>query len=105
MHKSLYIISLGILLLSCESQKTVSKNAQQKSTKVNSVVLPKIVKKLPVETEKGEYFTVNLADPTKNDNTASYGSIVTAKPADYNVVKTYFPALAQNFRQKYLILH
>lgn len=35
----------------------------------------------------------------------SYGSIVSAKPAGYKVVKTHFPAVAQNFRQKYVILH
>jgi N-acetylmuramoyl-L-alanine amidase len=51
-----------------------------------------------------DFFTTNIADPTKNDNTASYGSIVSAKPAGYKVVKTYFPAVAQNFRQRYLII-
>ncbi len=52
-----------------------------------------------------DFFTTNIADATKNDNTVSYGSIVSAKPAGYKVVKTYFPAIAQNFRQRYLILH
>jgi N-acetylmuramoyl-L-alanine amidase len=52
-----------------------------------------------------EFFTTNIADPTKNNNTISYGSIVSAKPAGYKVVKTYFPAVGQNFRQRYLILN
>ena len=104
MRKSFYIISLGILLLSCETQKAVVKNPAPKPTPQKQIQPPKPPKP-PVETIKGEYFTVNLSDAAKNDNTASYGSIVTAKPIRYNVVKTYFPALAQNFRQKYLILH
>ena len=52
-----------------------------------------------------EFFTDNIADASKNDNTISYGSIVTADPARFKVVKTFFPAVAQNFRQKYIILH
>ncbi|SFI52614.1 N-acetylmuramoyl-L-alanine amidase [Halpernia frigidisoli] len=104
MRKSLYIISLGISLLSCETQNKVVQTVKPKPTPQKQVQPPKIVKP-PVETERGEYFTVNLADAAKNDNTISFGSIVSAKPAQYNVVKTYFPALAQNFRQKYLVLH
>ncbi|SEF73201.1 N-acetylmuramoyl-L-alanine amidase [Halpernia humi] len=106
MRNSLYIISLGILMLSCGSQKNIKKKVAAKpvATKVNAT--PKIVEKPHVETDKkGDYFTVNLADASKNDNTISYGSIVDAKPAGYKVVKTYFPSLAQNFRQKYLIIH
>jgi hypothetical protein len=53
----------------------------------------------------GDYFTVNIADPTKNDNTISYGSLVGAKPEGYKVTRNHFPAVAQNFRQKYVILH
>ena len=105
MRKSLYIISLGILLLSCETQNKVAKTYKPKTIPENKVLPPKIVKKIPVETDKGEYFKVNLADAAKNDNTISYGSIVTAKPENYNVVKTYFPSMGQNFRQKYLIIH
>jgi N-acetylmuramoyl-L-alanine amidase len=105
MRKSLYIISLGISLLSCETQKNAVKNTQPKSVAVKTISAPQIVKKQVVNTQKGEYFTVNLADASKNNSTVSYGSIVTAKPTGYNVVKTYFPSLAQNFRQKYLIIH
>jgi N-acetylmuramoyl-L-alanine amidase len=105
MHKSLYIISLGLFLLSCESQTNVVKYKQTKPTSLKTSTSPTIAKKSQVETNKGEYFTVNLADATKNDNTISYGSIVTAKPNNYSVIKTYFPAMAQNFRQKYLIIH
>lgn len=105
MRKSLYTIPLGILLFSCGSQTAVKKNTIPKTSPPKTAVAPKVVKKPPVETEKGEYFTVNLADASKNNSTVSYGSIVSAKPLGYKVVKTYFPSLAQNFRQKYLILH
>lgn len=111
MRKTLYIIGLSTFVFSCTSQQNVKKSSYQPKT-------PVVQAKPPVKTpapeapkpkiinEHGvEFFTTNLADPAKNDNTASYGSIVTAKPAGYKVVKTYFPAIAQNFRQRYLILH
>ncbi|WP_417430276.1 N-acetylmuramoyl-L-alanine amidase [Halpernia sp.] len=106
MRKSLYITSLGFLLLSCGSQQNIKNQIPAKPTppKVNTITKP--VEKPHVEThKKGEYFTVNLADATKNDNTISYGSIVTANPIGFQVAKTYFPSVGQNFRQKYLILH
>lgn len=111
MRKTLYIIGLSTLVFSCTSQKNNNKNIYrtktavvQPKTAVNSDSQEKI--KPQVTKEHGvEFFTTNIADVTKNDNTASYGSIVSAKPAGYKVVKTHFPAIAQNFRQKYLILH
>jgi N-acetylmuramoyl-L-alanine amidase len=111
MRKTLYIIGLSVFVFSCTSQKNIKKNTYRPKTPVTQ---PKTATK-PVAPEKTkpqikkesgvEFFTANIADATKNDNTASYGSIVSAKPAGYKVVKTYFPAIAQNFRQKYLILH
>lgn len=104
MRNSLYLIGLAFLIISCGSQKEVAK----------TVVLPKSVSSKPEGTPKpqirkdiqgGEYYTVNIADPTKNDNTISYGSIVSANPKGYTIAKVYFPAIAQNFRQKYVILH
>jgi N-acetylmuramoyl-L-alanine amidase len=111
MRKTLYIIGLSTLVFSCTSQKNVKKSTYkprtattQTKTAVNAQNSDK--NKSEVETEHGvEFFRTNIADITKNDNTTSYGSIVSAKPAGYKVVKTYFPAVAQNFRQKYLILH
>lgn len=104
MRNSLYLIGLAFSIISCGSQKEVAKTA----------VLPKSVSPKPEGTPKpqirkdihgGEYYTVNIADPTKNDNTISYGSIVSANPKGYTIAKVYFPAVAQNFRQKYVILH
>lgn len=103
MRNSLYLIVLAVFLSSCETKKVVQ-------TTTNN---PKPITEKPKETPKpeikhdvhGDYYTVNIADPTKNDNTISYGSIVTAKPSGYKVTRNYFPAVAQNFRQKYLILH
>ncbi|ATL75957.1 N-acetylmuramoyl-L-alanine amidase [Chryseobacterium piperi] len=111
MRKTLYIIGLSAFVFSCAPQKNIKKTVYKPKTPVTQ---PKTVVKTPV-TERPkpqitndhgvEFFTTNIADVTKNDNTASYGSIVSAKPAGYKVVKTFFPAVAQNFRQKYLILH
>lgn len=111
MRKTLYIIGLSVFVFSCTSQKNVKKSTYKPRTPVSQtktgVGSQNLVKNKPdVETEHGvEFFRTNIADITKNDNTASYGSIVSAKPAGYKVVKTHFPAIAQNFRQKYLILH
>lgn len=111
MRKTLYIISLSAFVFSCTSQKTVKKSTYKPKTAVTqpktAINTQNVEKNKPkVETQNGvEFFRTNIADITKNDNTTSYGSIVSAKPAGYKVVKTYFPAIAQNFRQKYLILH
>ncbi|REC47302.1 N-acetylmuramoyl-L-alanine amidase [Chryseobacterium pennipullorum] len=111
MRKTLYIIGLSTFLFSCTSQPTVKKNTYKSK---NPVAQPKPVAKTTtseapkpkITNDRGvEFFTTNIADPAKNDNTVSYGSIVSAKPGGYKVVKTYFPAIAQNFRQRYLILH
>ena len=111
MRKTLYIIGLSAFVFSCAPQKNMKKNTYQPKT---PVVQPKPVAKTQtseapkpkVVSDHGvDFFTTNIADPAKNDNTASYGSIVSAKPAGYKVVKTYFPAMAQNFRQRYLIMH
>ncbi|WP_294248148.1 N-acetylmuramoyl-L-alanine amidase [uncultured Chryseobacterium sp.] len=108
MRKTLYIIGLSTLVYSCGS--TPKSNKKQYIPRTPSVQPKTAVKTTPekpkVSTEHGvDFYNVNIADITKNDNTASYGSIVSAKPAGYKVVKTYFPAIAQNFRQRYLILH
>ncbi len=111
MRNSLYIIGLAIGLTSCESQKPVQKIAtnpklSQKTTPKPAVKAKPAAPQSQVTREHGvDFFRTNIADPTKKDNTISYGSIVSANPVPYKVVKTYFPAVAQNFRQKYIILH
>ena len=111
MRKTLYIIGLSTFVFSCTSQQNVKKNTYKPKTPVTQAKptvkpTPPVVQKPKVVSDHGvDFFTTNIADATKNDNTASYGSIVTAKPMGYKVVKTYFPAVAQNFRQRYLILH
>ncbi|EJL74287.1 N-acetylmuramoyl-L-alanine amidase [Chryseobacterium populi] len=111
MRKTLYIIGLSAFVFSCTSQQNVKKTTYKPKSPVTQ---PKTMVKTPVQEKKKpqisnehgvEFFTTNVGDITKNDNTVSYGSIVSAKPAGYKVVKTYFPAVAQNFRQRYLILH
>lgn len=111
MRNYLYSIGLAVSLISCGSQK----NIQPAATNAKPVTKPVInTPKTPVATTpktevkhegQNDFYRVNIADATKNDNTISYGSIVSANPAGFKVVKTYFPAIAQNFRQKYIILH
>ncbi|MBL1223058.1 N-acetylmuramoyl-L-alanine amidase [Chryseobacterium sp. L7] len=111
MRKTLYIIGLSAFVFSCTSQQNVKKNTYKPKTPVSqakpAVKTPAAETSKPkITNEHGvEFFTTNVADITKNDNTISYGSIVSAKPAGYKVVKTHFPAIGQNFRQRYLILH
>ena len=104
MRNSLYVIGLSLVIISCGAKKEINKTQ----------ISPKPVAQKPVEAPKppirhdvkgGEYYTVNISDPNKNDNTISYGSIVSANPKGYTITKNYFPAVAQNFRQKYVILH
>jgi N-acetylmuramoyl-L-alanine amidase len=103
MRNSLYLIGLAFLIISCGSQKEVAKTQNlPKPVEVKPVVQPKPDIKHEVH---GDYFTTNIADPTKNDNTISYGSLVGANPKGYTISRAYFPAVAQNFRQKYVILH
>ena len=104
MRNLLFIISLGTVLTSCATQKKSTTRKYVPPTKTQPVAktVTKTVEKLPPGVE---FYTKNIGDITKNDNTISHGSIVTAKPAGYKVVKTHFPAVAQNFRQKYIILH
>ena len=111
MRNPLYFIALGTMVISCGSQNNVQKKSVNSKLPVpvsNSAQKP--VNKTPAKQEvkhEGNYdfFKVNIADVTKNDNTISFGSIVSANPSEYKVVKTFFPAVAQNFRQKYIILH
>ncbi len=106
MRNLLFIISLGTVLTSCATQKKTTTRKYvapaKTQTTAKTVTQTKTVEKLPPGVE---FYTKNIGDITKNDNTISYGSIVTANPAGYKVVKTHFPAVAQNFRQKYIILH
>ncbi|WP_027377546.1 N-acetylmuramoyl-L-alanine amidase [Kaistella palustris] len=111
MRNSLYVIGLSFAIISCGSQKSVQKSAvtpKPSPTKVTTPAKPQTpTRPNAVIKHEGqnEFFKVNLANAANNDNTISYGSIVSANPQGYRVVKTYFPALAQNFRQKYIILH
>ncbi|KQR93491.1 N-acetylmuramoyl-L-alanine amidase [Chryseobacterium sp. Leaf180] len=111
MRKTLYIIGLSIFAFSCSTQKNAKKRTytpRPVGTAVKTPVKSATSAKDHAQIKKDggvEFYTENIADITKNDNTASYGSIVSAKPKGYKVTKTYFPSLGQNFRQKYVILH
>lgn len=110
MRNYLYFIGLGITIISCAPQKNIQPPPAKPKTPIASTQNPqKVTTAFPKSEIKKEgendFYRVNIADATKNDNTISYGSIVSANPQGYKVVKTYFPALAQNFRQKYIILH
>ncbi len=107
MRKFLSIISLGFLVLSCGSQNNSNKVAVKPTLPQNvaAKTKPEPVKPKVKHEGSADFFRDNIGDVSKNDNTASYGSIVSANPAGYKVVKTYFPSVGQNFRQKYIILH
>lgn len=107
MRKTLSVISLGFLIISCGTQKNIQSASPKPVTPKVSPVKPQLTVKKPKIDHAGgaEFFRENIADISKNDNTASYGSIVSANPRGYKVVKSFFPALAQNFRQKYIVLH
>ena len=115
MHKILYITTLGFLAISCTAQNNSNtyNKSNSSTTKVvtnSAVVTPTTTSqstyKPPIQYQQGvEFYTTNIGDPKKNDNTASYGSIVSAKPLGYKVTKNNFPAMNQNFRIRYVILH
>ncbi len=103
----LYIISLSVVAISCGSQKKVTKSLpkpvehhQPANFKSDEETKPKVLHE-----NNEDFYRYNIADISKNNNTISYGSIVGAKPSGYSVVKTYFPSMGQNFRQRYVILH
>ena len=111
MRKILYIIGLSVGVASCTTQKTVKKTSTNTQKPVTTTKPTPPTTPPPVTTSKltsvdgYDFFTQNIGDAAKNDNTISYGSIVSAKPRGYKVVKTYFPSVAQNYRQRFLILH
>ena len=103
MRNSLYLTALGIVMISCGTQQKTAKN---KNIAIPHAPKPILTDKKPqIKEDEGEYYKVNIADISKNDNTISFGSIVSANPAGYKISKSYFPAVGQNFRQRYVILH
>jgi N-acetylmuramoyl-L-alanine amidase len=107
MRKLLSIISLGFIVLSCSTQNNANKIISKSNQPKNAQIKPKPASpKATIQHSGGlDFFKENIGNEAKNDNTISYGSIVSATPKGYKVVKTFFPAVAQNFRQKYIILH
>lgn len=106
MHKPLYIMGLATVLFSCTAKKPVQKPVVAPKPVQKTTEHPPKPVKPPVERSHGvEFYRTNISDPLKKDNTASYGSIVSAEPVGFKVVKTFFPAVAQNFRQRFIILH
>lgn len=108
----LYFILLSAGFVGCAPQEKMVKSIVPKQ-EIKKDVEPKPVVEEKKQVEKPlvekshgvEFFRTNISDPAKNDNTTSYGSIVSAKTKHFKVTKTFFPAVAQNFRQKYIILH
>lgn len=104
MNKILYISTICLVVSSCVSQKEIKKKTLQPATATTKVT-PK--EKKPEITHIGneDFYKINIADASKNNSTVSFGSIVSAKLKHYRVTKTYFPAVGQGFRQRYIILH
>ncbi len=108
MRNQLYFIGIAFLLFSCTSQKFTQKNVEKPAVvvKIEDAKEEKETQKPPVQ-HQGDYdfYKVNIGNVAKNDNTISHGSIVSAQPVGYKVTKNNFPAVAQNFRQRYIIVH
>lgn len=113
MRNTLSLIALSVFAVSCSTQKTSAtpqkppiQVEEKKETAVKAEPVPgKIVKPQIQHQGDLDFFKINIADAAKNDNTISHGSIVSAKAAGYKISKEYFPAVGQNFRQRYIILH
>lgn len=107
MRKLMLISGLSTLVVSCGVQEKFTKFRTPIKTTTQPVEKPKVEEKKieVINIDKEDYFRTNIGDTSKNDNTISWGSIVSANPQGYNVTKNYFPALGQNFRQRYLIIH
>ena len=103
-YNLLFITSLMISAVSCSTQNKTHKKPTPHTPNTHTTATEH---KKPEITHIRNYdfFPQNIADSSKNNNTASYGSIVSAKPAGYKVTKDYFPSMGQNFRQRFLILH
>lgn len=104
MYKVFCISGLCFLAISCQPQKEIIKSTSSPITSDKNITE---VKKKPEISHIGneDFFKINIADASKNNNTISWGSIVSAKPKGYLVTKSYFPSLGQGFRQRFLILH
>lgn len=102
----LVITLLSGVGISCASQKNAKKKPVPTKLPVATEQKSSLTPEKPaVHSLAGHnFFSTNIATGAK-DNTVSYGSIVSAKPVNYKVVHTYFPAVAQDFRQKYIVLH
>lgn len=107
MYKSLFISSLGVLFFSCSTQEKIVKTPHFPPKEILNPEKISEKEKKPEITHIGneDFFRKNIADSTKNNNTISWGSIVSAKPQGYKVTKNHFPSLGQGFRQRFLILH
>ena len=100
MHKTFYISGLGLLFFSCTPQIKIIHSTPPKTQPIE------VEKKSDtIHISKEDFYKINIADTSKNNNTISWGSIVSAQLKNYKVVKTHFPSLGQNFRQRFLILH
>ncbi|ODS88757.1 MAG: N-acetylmuramoyl-L-alanine amidase [Chryseobacterium sp. SCN 40-13] len=102
--KILCIIGLCCLMISCSAQR-IEPQPTAGPPKTNAEPSRTAPKPAITQSHGVEFYRQNIGDITKNDNTISHGSIVSAKPQGYVISKSFFPAVAQNFRQRYLILH
>ena len=103
MYKIFYISSLG-LLFSCTPQIQVI-TSHSSNTQPLKIEKKEEKKSEIIHIGKEDFYKINIADISKNNNTISWGSIVSAQPKNYKIIKTHFPSVGQNFRQRFLILH
>lgn len=103
----LWLWGVCLFAISCGSTQNASNSKRTKTVVDEAIIVqPEVVDSTKVIHSQGlNFFKRNIADITKNNNTISYGSIVSANPKGYKVTMDYFPSLGQNFRQRYIILH
>ena len=105
MRNYLYIIGLSTAIISCSSRPAKPQPAPSPTAAAKPVAKPAPAPKPMITKDFGvEFFKTNIAGK-RGDNTISHGSIVSAEPQDFKVVKTHFPAVAQNYRQRFIVLH
>lgn len=111
-RKSLFYIALPTIILSCSTQNNIKKNTTSIASPSNKTESPQNTTEKTEPTKQkishiGDYdfYPYNISNLSTNDNSMSFGSIVSAQPKGYQVTKNHFPSVAQNFRQKFVILH
>jgi len=93
------IFHLSVLMMfSCN---TIPKNTEPKQCETNNTK-NNIYKENYLKTSHTKLKSLHNSE---HNNVISYGNVAGAKLKEYEVTRKYFPSMAQNFRQRYIIIH